>query len=92
MLLLVQLLQVWSMASGYAVPSGREPVRMSCVFGMSPTPLTMPALLGQRDLLAERVADASRSIVSPCSVAEVAGDHLAAAGCTRGRCRSGRER
>ena len=30
------------MPSVYARPSGCEPVRMSCWFGMSPTPLTMP--------------------------------------------------
>ena len=38
--LLVQLLHVWSMPSVYARPSVCEPVRISCVFGMSPTPLT----------------------------------------------------
>ena len=58
MLLLVQLLQVWSIASVYARPSGCEPVRMSCWFGMSPTPFTMRLLLGQRELLAKRVAEA----------------------------------
>src|SRR4030095_10983804 len=37
--LLVQLLQVWSAPSVYALPSGVEPVMISCWFGVSPTPL-----------------------------------------------------
>jgi hypothetical protein len=37
---LVQLPQVVSTAPAIAVPSGCEPVRMSCWFGVSPRPLT----------------------------------------------------
>ena len=53
-----------------AVPSGCEPVRMSCRFGVSPRPLTTLALLGQRGLLGEVVA-------APCSSATFFGDHHA---------------
>src|SRR5262245_19416090 len=37
--LCVQLPQVWSSPGGKARPSGVEPVRMSCRFGVSPRPL-----------------------------------------------------
>ena len=40
-LLLVQLLQVWSAASVYARPSGCDPVRISCSFGVSPKPFVI---------------------------------------------------
>jgi hypothetical protein len=39
-LLLVQALQVVSVCGAKAVPSVRDPVRMSCSFGVSPRPLT----------------------------------------------------
>src|SRR5688572_13256501 len=37
---LVQLPQVMSVCEANAVPSRREPVRMSCLFGLSPRPFT----------------------------------------------------
>jgi hypothetical protein len=36
--LLVQLLHVMSAPAGYALPSGCEPVKMSCRFGENPLP------------------------------------------------------
>jgi hypothetical protein len=36
----VQFLQVMSFSGGNALPSGCEPVSMSCVLGVSPRPLT----------------------------------------------------
>jgi hypothetical protein len=41
--------------SGNFVPSGCEPVRMSCMFGVSPRPLTTGALLGERGLFRQVV-------------------------------------
>jgi len=40
--LLVQLPQVVSPSPGASVPSSAEPVRMSCMFGVSPRPFTVP--------------------------------------------------
>ena len=50
---------------------------MSCWFGVSPTPLTIAVLLGQRDLLAERVADARLLDRVAMQFGDVLGDALA---------------
>ena len=60
--LLVQLSQVRSSPAGKAVPSGCEPVRMSCRFGVSPRPLTtspfsLSAVCLVRLLLAVQLVD-----------------------------------
>ena len=51
----------------YAVPSGRDPVRMSCVFGMSPTPLLIPAFSVSEICLPIALPTRASSIVSPCN-------------------------
>jgi hypothetical protein len=71
-LLLVQLLQVRSSPAGNARPSGCEPVRMSCWFGLSPTPLmSSPFSLTALSLLI-RLPSRACSSVSPCSSAALA--------------------
>ena len=57
--LLVQLWQVRSSPAAKAVPSGCEPVRMSCRFGVSPRPLTISPFSFSAVCLV--------SLLSPCS-------------------------
>src|SRR5688572_10946345 len=65
--LLVQLLQVWSALSVYARPSAVEPVRMSCWFGLSPTPLTSSPFSVNASCLPIGLPMRACSMVSPCS-------------------------
>src|ERR1700722_10857857 len=63
----VQLLHVWSAASGYAVPSGREPVRMSCWLGWSPKPLGVSPFSVRTEAFETLAPRRANSSVSPCS-------------------------
>src|SRR6202007_552568 len=59
--------------SGEALPTGWEPVSMSCVLGVSPRPFTMAPFSVSADCLTRLLPRRARSSVSPCrSASELA--------------------
>ncbi len=84
---LVQLPQVMSKngGPGKAVPSGREPVRMSCLFGFISAVVDWLALFVERRLL-------GHVVLGRVQLFDVARDHHALGVVPRSRCRCGRAR